>query len=532
MPLPLAPPGQDQPTVPSASATPFEIFPRKNDKTPHRWLTGPDTGISLDKAIDLLIHQNLDLRARYSDISLADADVLTASLRSNPIAYGDANGVPYGNYRRAAGPLQYDVNFVYPIDVSHKRQARTRSAIAARMVIEASYRDAVRLTIDLLYQAYVDALAAQIVIASHSPDAEHNVWQEIEVDEPRSALEQAERSLARLIDVPAAEIHSRQLFGRLQFSPQDESRLWQAEALVPLALANRPDLQAQRLAVSFAEANINAVLANRFDDVLLLYQPYTFHDGRQGMPANNSLSWTVGVTVPLPLYNRQQGNLLKARQAADQARTRLALLEKTVASEVEAAVLEHRTSHEALTRTWTDFDKFKNPPNLMNKRFDAILGPQLESMPWGDGSKVPRSGNNKVIVGADNQSVLHIRIFDIRGNLVKDTDENVELRRRPPPDFATVKELLTVLSSLKKPTRAEKAQHESDVISAVMSIVGTPEQKLNDELRLKLMDVNNRVKDLLDNQISDKLKAYWETLIRHRKSMLRLNVVTGACLSP
>jgi cobalt-zinc-cadmium efflux system outer membrane protein len=317
----LQPPGADQPRVPSPSPTRVEIFPSNNDKPPPEWLKGPPTGISLDEAIYRLIHDNLDLRARYSDISQADADVLTSSLRSNPIVYGDANGVPYGAYNRAAGPLQYDVNFVYPIDVSHKRQARTRSAVAARMVIEASYRDAVRLTIGLLYQAYVDALAAQVVISSHAVAG--NVWSEIDVDEPQSALKQAQQSLALLINVPAAEIHDRQLFGQLQFRPLEERQLDQAEPLVRLAFDNRPDLQAQRLAVSFAEANINAVLANRFDDVLLLYQPYTFHDGRQGMGTNNSLSWTVGVTVPLPLYNRQQGNLLKARQAADQARTRL-----------------------------------------------------------------------------------------------------------------------------------------------------------------------------------------------------------------
>jgi hypothetical protein len=195
-------------------------------------------------------------------------------------------------------------------------------------------------------------------------------------------------------------------------------------------------------------------------------------------------------------------------------------------------VLDHKTSHEALTRTWTDFDKFKNPSNLINKRFNAILGPQLELISWGDGSKVRPSGNNVVIVGADNKGLLHIRIFDTGGNRVKDTDETIELRRTPPGDFSTLKKLRAALSPPNKPTREEKAQLDSEVISEVMSIVGTPEQKLNDELRRKLMDTGNRLKDLVDDRISDKLKTYWETLIRHRKSMLRLNTVTGVCLSP
>ena len=524
--LPLQPPGAAPPRVPSPPPTRVEIFPTQNDKTAPVWLTGPPTGISLDEAINRLISDNLDLRARYSDISQADADVLTASLRSNPIAYSDANGVPYGAYNRAAGPLQYDVNVVYPIDVSHKRQARTRAAAAARMVTEASYRDAVRLTIDVLYQAFVDALAAQVVISSH--DVTGNAWSEIDVDEPQSALKQAQRSLALLINVPSAEIHDRQLFGKLDFESGDERNLDCTEALVRLAFDNRPDLQAQRLAVTFAEANINAVLANRFDDLLLLYQPYTFHDGRQGPGTNNSLAWTLGVTVPLPLYNRQQGNIRKARQAAEQARMRLASLEKTVASEVERAVLEHKTSHEALDRTWTDYEKFKDPRTLINKRPNAILGPRLDLKPWGEGARV-RSGRNLVIVGADNNGLLHIRMFDIGGN-VKDTDETNP--GTGPGAFSTLKLLLQELSPPNKPTLEEKARLESRVVSEVISIIGTPEQKLNDELRRKLTDMDNRVKDLLDDRISDKLKTYWETLIRHRKSMLRLNTVMGVRISP
>ncbi len=344
-------------------------------------------------------------------------------------------------------------------------------------------------------------------------------------------LKQAERSLALLINVPATEINSRKLRGPLQFGPRQEKPFPQTEVLVRLAFDNRPDLQAQRLAVSFAEANINAVHANRFDDVLLLYQPYTFHDGRQGMGTNNSLAWTVGVTVPLPLYNRQQGNILKARQAAEQARMRLASLEKTVASEVEGACLEHETSHEALRRTWKDFQDFKDPDILIRNSFTDILRPHLEMKPWGDGSKVPRSGNNLVFVGADDNGLLHIRFFDIRGSL-RETDETMERRQKPPPDFSKLKQRLADLSPPNTPTREEKDRFTSEVISEVISIIGTPEQKLNDELRRKLEDMGNRVAELREDGKKDKLKSWWETTIRHRKSMLRLNTVTGVCISP
>ncbi|PWT79197.1 MAG: hypothetical protein C5B58_14140 [Acidobacteria bacterium] len=50
-------------------------------------------------------------------------------------------------------------------------------------------------------------------------------------------------------------------------------------------------------------------------------------------------------------------------------------------------------------------------------------GPELALMPWGDGSGVPISGKNLIIVGVDNKSHLHIRIFDDIGKRVTDTDE-------------------------------------------------------------------------------------------------------------
>jgi outer membrane protein, heavy metal efflux system len=268
--LPLRPAGADEPRVKVPSLTPLDLLkPRTAAPPPRSRIEGPPTGITLAEAVQLLIQNNLELRARYSDISQADADVLTAGLRANPIVYADSNGVPYGSYKRAAGPLQYDVNMVYPIDISHKRQTRTRSAVAARLVTEASYRDAVRLTVDGVYKAFVDALTAQTIVAVAADKGD--LRSKIPVEEPVSVLEDARRSLALLINVPLAELNGRQLQGQLDFDPDDEPKLPVTDHLVRLAIANRPDLEAQRLVISFAEANVKAVLASRYDDVLLLY---------------------------------------------------------------------------------------------------------------------------------------------------------------------------------------------------------------------------------------------------------------------
>ena len=78
-------------------------------------------------------------------------------------AYADGQLVPYGRYtkQRPGGQTQYDVNVSYPLDISHKRSARTLYATRAKRVIEAQYQDAVRNAIDQLYTYYVNVLAAR-----------------------------------------------------------------------------------------------------------------------------------------------------------------------------------------------------------------------------------------------------------------------------------------------------------------------------------------------------------------------------------
>ena len=81
---------------------------------------------------------------------MAEADILTASLRANPILYSDVQLVPYGTFspNRPGGQTQYDLNVTYPFDLTGKRQARTLVATRAKRVIQAQYQDAVRLQID------------------------------------------------------------------------------------------------------------------------------------------------------------------------------------------------------------------------------------------------------------------------------------------------------------------------------------------------------------------------------------------------
>ena len=98
---------------------------------------------------------------------------------------------------------------------------------------------------------------------------------------------------------------------------------------------------------------------------------------------------------------------------------------------------------------------------------DYLSAFHLQVMSWRDGSGVPTSGNNLVIVGIDSNGLLHIRIYDDAGNRITDTDET-KLPAAQNAAIATLKQQLPGLLPSHVLTDAEKAQ----VIGDATSIVG------------------------------------------------------------
>jgi cobalt-zinc-cadmium efflux system outer membrane protein len=354
-----------------AVRTPVQI-PAYGDlaEAPTPEVLGPDDGLTLDQAISALVERNLALLALRYELPMAEADILTASLRSNPIFYADAQLVPYGHYsnHRPGGQRQFDVNVTYPLDVTLKRLARTAVADRARAVTAAQFQDVVRQQIDNLYTVYVDVLAAQQTLAYSRAFAEGiaRVYErttelyragaaiEADVDKVKAQVEQsqlqireaseavvtASRNLALLLDVPRNQADSLQVRAFLRDVRPIPT---ETEELVQLSMSSRADMLAQRLGVARADADVRLAEANRYPDVYLLYQPYTLQDNTP-FGFKSAYSWAVGVTATLPVYNRNQGNVQRARLNAQQTRVETAGLERQVAHEVEQAVREFNLS--------------------------------------------------------------------------------------------------------------------------------------------------------------------------------------------
>jgi cobalt-zinc-cadmium efflux system outer membrane protein len=338
---------------------------------------GPPGGLTLDAAIERLVRANLDLRAKYHEIPKAQADVLTAGLRANPLLFFDAQRVPYGGSGGGRGRsseavgTEYDLNINHPLDLNGKHRARREVACRARRVLEAQYQDAVRVEIDNLYTAFVNVLGEREtvryaeasvtglreVLKKTRAQLENKTITEADHLQIKGQLDAAEiglmdaeemhrdakRSLGVLLGIPTAHAEEMELRGTIHDRlppppPTDE--------LLRIALGSRPDVAAFRLGIARAESDVRLAKANRFQDVYLLYQPYTREGG--------VTSWAIGATIPLPVYNRNQGNIQRAVINISQVKTELASLEQRVIAEVRKAEREYALTRAAVERIERD----------------------------------------------------------------------------------------------------------------------------------------------------------------------------------
>jgi cobalt-zinc-cadmium efflux system outer membrane protein len=367
MQMPISSP---QPAPVSSTTVPFYgsmELPSQDDN-------GPPDGLTLDQAIDVTLGRSLDLRAKFLEIPMARADILQANLRSNPVFYQDGQLLQYKGsttqFTRAApgGPSQYDTNITYPLDVSRKRIARTHVATQAEQVMESLYQDAVRQRIDDVYGAYVAALAARQTYkyAKQSADRYADIAAGNEERFKRGDISIADVNRIRIrlrtarlgfVDAEAAYRKARLDLGSLMNLKLEEIAHLDlngsiddtaappppVEELRKLAVAERPDIVSLRLGVKRAEADYRLAKANAYSDVYVLWQPYTFQDNSP-YGLKSQVSWALGVTVPLPIYNRNQGGISRAKINITQTEHELGDLERQTEIDVEAAMQEYEVT--------------------------------------------------------------------------------------------------------------------------------------------------------------------------------------------
>lgn len=321
------------------------------------WLHGQER-MTVEQAVSEAVERNVGLLAERANIAVAEAKIITARLRPNPVLtlsgnHLDALGSGF-NSENAGGPSEFTAHTDFTLERGGKRVARTEVAQAARSVVELQFMNVVRGARLEIQSAFVDVLLAKrtLALAKENLDTLNQIAEvntarlkagdlaEVELIRSRlaalqyrNAVRQAEgrvrSSLAKLqmaIGRPAPSATfdiEGELMRAAKVPALEQLQQWAAEL--------RPDVRALERDVERAAAEVKSQLAQGKVDYVVGTE-YT----RQFLNAqSNSLGFTFN--VPLPFFNRNQGEIERARQEQGQARLRTKAARNTVAGEVAMA---------------------------------------------------------------------------------------------------------------------------------------------------------------------------------------------------
>jgi cobalt-zinc-cadmium efflux system outer membrane protein len=314
------------------------------------------TLVSLDQAIDLALAHNHALLAQRTLINQNQALEITANLRPNPTLGGDAQFIPVFQPNNFSEDYlnesqQFDLGLGYLFERGGKRQRRLQAARDQTAVTRFQVTDAERTLAFNVGQQFVGVLLAESTLQFAEQDlksfqqtvdvgaAQYKAGAISEGDYLKISLQllqfQTDVSSARLARVQAL-ISLRELLGNdavpanfdvigdLAYQPLKAG----VDDLQAKALGLRPDLRAAQLGVTAAQSQIALAKANGKQDVTGTAD-YTHTGGVS--------SASVFLSIPLAIFNRNQGEIARTQYALTQAQETQLLTSDTVLGDVSNA---------------------------------------------------------------------------------------------------------------------------------------------------------------------------------------------------
>jgi cobalt-zinc-cadmium efflux system outer membrane protein len=330
------------------------------------------TPVTISQCVREAVERNLGLLAERYNLSIADASVITAELRPNPVlsVYTDlqpllGNGATELNQ---SGPPEYGIRADFVWERGQKRQRRIEAAEQEKAVVRWQLLNATRALALEVQNAFVEVLLAKetLALAGRNQDSFHRI---VEVGKERvrvGDLAQVELVRTQLAElqfnnaVIQSQSRLRIAKQRLQLlmgraTPSDlfdvvgemrrEPLPFTLEELWRQALARRPDYQGMLRDQARSVAELRLQIAQGKVDYVIGAE-YRRQQGIAG--TGNSLGFFF--SAPLPLFNRNQGEIARAGRERQQIEARTRALEAEMRGELDAAWQSYDTARSLLTR--------------------------------------------------------------------------------------------------------------------------------------------------------------------------------------
>ncbi len=334
----------------------------------------PPLKVSIPQAVREAIDNNLGLLAERYNVTQADAQMITARLRPNPVLTVDGDFLDtfgsgfFRNRNSGAGPTQFDARVDFPIERGHKREFRMEVARNAKSVAELNLLNSTRNLVIDVERACIEVLASERslalaqqnlksfndIVAVNAVRVQAGDLAPVELVRTRIAALQLGNAVTQAQSrLRTAKNHLQLLLGRARLDDdfeitddfRQDTQAVTFDGLLDQAFQLRPDLQALKSDQARNAADIKLQIAQGKVDYSV---GVAFH--RQQNSSNSAGGSSLGVffSVPLPVFNRNQGEIARVKQEQLQIETRINALQNNIRDEVQDAFQRYRTARTLL----------------------------------------------------------------------------------------------------------------------------------------------------------------------------------------
>ena len=332
--------------------------------------SAPTAPVTIEHAVAEALDHNLSLLAERYNVSVAQAAVVTAGLRPNPVVTVNAM-LPQSELVDAGiATREGVVRTDYVLERGGKRERRIEQATLARSVAELQLLDTTRKLVLDVQSAFADVQLAKLnlTLAQENLAALNNVVA-VDVERVRTGdLAQVELSRSRLaalqfendvqqqtakLDIARNRLGA--LIGRRPGGVPDvtgdlrrDTSVLDRDVLQARALEQRPDVRASRADQARSVADLRLQLANAKIDYTVSGEYHRVSGG--GLVGND---YGVFFSAPLPIFNRNQGEVARAQTQQQQLDARTRALEADVTAGLNAAFSDYRAARQIVERIET-----------------------------------------------------------------------------------------------------------------------------------------------------------------------------------
>jgi outer membrane protein, heavy metal efflux system len=327
--------------------------------------------LTIAQAAEEAVEHNLEILAGRYNMTVAEARLVTARLRPNPVLsiggdHLDWLGTHYDDVNNA-GPPEYSIRTDFPLERGAKRTRRIEVAENGRSLAQLQFENSVRqLRLDI-QNACVDVLLAKqsAALARDSLEALDNVVElnqrrvrdgdlaEVELLRTQLAQLQFETTVRQTelrLKTARTRLHvllGRQPAARLADVADSEIARPQIDRATALdrALRQRPDLLAARSDQARSQADVRLQIALGKIDYSLGAE-YRRQDGLAGRGNSIGIFFSSG----LPIFNRNQGEIARAEAESEQLELKRRSVELTIRGDVETAFDQYQSARATLDK--------------------------------------------------------------------------------------------------------------------------------------------------------------------------------------